>query len=79
VADRQKRSRRKTWRRRSARGGGRATAGVARRARPPAPFKQLASATDGLRARRIDFLFNNAGIVVAGEIDVLLPEDWDER
>jgi NAD(P)-dependent dehydrogenase (short-subunit alcohol dehydrogenase family) len=30
------------------------------------------------RLGRVDFMFNNAGIAVGGEIDALLPEDWDD-
>ncbi len=30
------------------------------------------------RSKRVDYLFNNAGIGVAGEMDGYTPEDWDD-
>ncbi len=40
-------------------------------------FERLAKDTVA-RARRIDFLFNNAGIAIGGEVEFLDPEDFDD-
>jgi NAD(P)-dependent dehydrogenase (short-subunit alcohol dehydrogenase family) len=56
--------------------GGRATA-VELDVRDLPAFKAVAKDTVA-RSGRIDYLFNNAGIVVGGEMDTYLPEDWDD-
>ena len=56
--------------------GGRATAAELDVRSLPA-FKALAADTLK-RAGRIDYLFNNAGIGVAAEMDAYDPEDWDD-
>jgi len=57
-------------------GGGRATAAPLD-VRDLRAFLQLAASTIE-RTKRIDFLFNNAGIGVGGEFDLMQPEDWDD-
>jgi NAD(P)-dependent dehydrogenase (short-subunit alcohol dehydrogenase family) len=42
-----------------------------------AAFQHVVAETR-VRAGRVDFLFNNAGIAVGGEIDRYRPEDWDD-
>jgi NAD(P)-dependent dehydrogenase (short-subunit alcohol dehydrogenase family) len=56
--------------------GGRAT-GVELDVRSLAAFQAVARATRE-RTGRIDYLFNNAGIGVGGEMDSHRPEDWDD-
>lgn len=56
--------------------GGRAR-GVALDVRERVAFERLAQATVE-KSGRIDFLFNNAGIAVGGEMSDYEPADWDE-
>ncbi len=56
--------------------GGRATA-VELDVRSMPSFQAVADEVKG-RAGRIDYLFNNAGIGVGGEIETYAPEDWDD-
>lgn len=56
--------------------GGRATA-VELDVRSMPSFQAVADEVKG-RAGRIDYLFNNAGIGVGGEMETYAPEDWDD-
>jgi NAD(P)-dependent dehydrogenase (short-subunit alcohol dehydrogenase family) len=56
--------------------GGRATAATLDVRSLPA-WKAVADATLA-RSGHIDYLFNNAGIAVGGEMDKYAPEDWDD-